>query len=184
MSHLPPTSSSLPGLPLVRDPLDARYTDVLPSTIPGAGEGLFARKDVEAFTIVSVFSGLTMSKQEYMERATSSQSRSVTFPEQLPREGTESGPGCSELVTPNAIGLDPGQVILKLTQARVFQPDQVVDIPFNVEYTASSGHKANHDMLRPNCRYVPLETPRFGRSMAVETIMKVNKKWSVCYGKL
>ena len=51
----------------------------------------------------------------------------------------------------------------------------MVDIPFNVEYTASSGHKANHDMLRPNCRYVPLETPRFGRSMAVETIMKVNK---------
>ena len=51
-----------------------------------------------------------------------------------------------------------------------------MDIPFNVEYTASSGHKANHDMLRPNCRYVPLETPRFGRSMAVETVMKVNKK--------
>ena len=127
LSHLPPTSSSLPGLPLVRDPLDARYTDVLPSTIPGAGEGLFARKDVEAFTIVSVFSGLTMSKQEYMERATSiasNQSRSgtaltVTFPEQRPRQGTESGPGCSELVTPNAIGLDPGQVILKLTQAKL-----------------------------------------------------------------
>ena len=127
-----------------------------------------------------------------MERATSiasNQSRrgkavTVTFPEQLPREGIDSGPGCSELVTPNAIGLDPGQVILKLTQAIVFQPDQVVDIPFNVEYTASSGHKANHDMLRPNCRYVPLETPRFGRSMAVETIMKVNKKWSVCYHSL
>ena len=94
LSHLPPTSSSLPGLPLVRDPLDARYTDVLPSTIPGAGEGLFARKDVEAYTVVSVFSGLTMSKEEFMER-----------------KGTKSGPGCSELVTPNAIGLDPGQVI-------------------------------------------------------------------------
>ena len=127
LSHLPPTSSSLPGLPLVRDPLDARYTDVLPSTIPGAGEGLFARKDVEAFTIVSVFSGLTMSKQEYMEKATSiasNQSRrgtpvTVTFPEQRSRQGTESGPGCSELVTPNAIGLDPGQVILKLTQAKL-----------------------------------------------------------------
>ena len=124
LSHLPPTSSSLPGLPLVRDPLDARYTDVLPSTIPGAGEGLFARKDVEAYTVVSVFSGLTMSKQEYMERATSiasNQSRSftavtVTFPEQQSRQGTESGPGCSDPVTLSiyAIGLDPGQVILKL----------------------------------------------------------------------
>ena len=58
----------------------------------------------------------------------------------------------------------------------------MVDIPFNVEYTASSGHKANHDMLRPNCRYVPLETPRFGRSMAVETIMKVNKKCQYVMG--
>ena len=100
--HPPP--SSLPGLPLVRDPLDARYTDVLPSTIPGAGEGLFARKDVEAYTVVSVFSGLTMSKEEFMER-----------------KGTKSGPGCSELVTLsiNAIGLDPGQVILKSTQAKL-----------------------------------------------------------------
>ena len=43
-----------------------------------------------------------------------------------------------------------------------------------MEYIASSGHKLNHDMLRPNCRFVSLETPRFGRSMAVETIMKVN----------
>ena len=93
LSHLPPTSSSLPGLPLVRDPLDARYTEVRSSSIHGAGEGLFARRDVEAYTIVSVYSGLTMSKDQYMAKATLSQNKDS-----------------SNLVTPNAIGLDPDQV--------------------------------------------------------------------------
>ena len=94
--HLPPTSSSLPGKPLVRDPLDARYTSVQSSSIHGAGEGLFAKKDVEAYTIVSVYSGLTMSKDQYMAEATLSQSKDS-----------------SNLATPNAIGLEPNQVTKK-----------------------------------------------------------------------
>ena len=85
--------SSLPGLPLVRDPLDARYTEVRSSSIHGAGEGLFARRNVEAYTIVSVYSGLTMSKDQYMTAATLIHSKDS-----------------SNLVTPNAIGLDPDQV--------------------------------------------------------------------------
>ena len=56
--------------------------------------------------------------------------------------------------------------------------EQIVDVPLHVDYNASSGHKANH-ALQPNCRYVPLETPRFGRSMAVETVMKVHAESSI-----
>ena len=101
-SHLPPTSSSLPGKPLVRDPLDARYTSVQSSSIHGAGEGLFAKKDVEAYTIVSVYSGLTMSKDQYMAKATLSQYKDS-----------------SNLVTPNAIGLEPDQVRKKQVSKRM-----------------------------------------------------------------
>ena len=66
------------------------------SSIHGAGEGLFAKKDVEAYTIVSVYSGLTMSKDQYMAEATLSHSK----------DG-------SNLATPNAIGLEPNQVTKK-----------------------------------------------------------------------
>ena len=48
---------------------------------------------MEAYTIVSVYSGLTMSKDQYMAKATLSQNKDS-----------------SNLVTPNAIGLDPDQV--------------------------------------------------------------------------
>ena len=81
------------GKPLIRDPLDARYTNVEPSSIGGAGAGLFAKKDVEAYTIVSVYSGLTMSKDQYMAEVTLMQSKNS-----------------SVFFTPNAIGLDPDQV--------------------------------------------------------------------------
>ena len=69
------------------------------SSIHGAGEGLFAKKDVEAYTIVSVYSGLTMSKDQYMAEATLSQSKDS-----------------SNLGTPNAIGLEPNQVTKNVHQ--------------------------------------------------------------------
>ena len=90
----------MPGAHLVRDPLDARYTYVQSSSIQGAGEGLFAKKNIEAQTIVSVYSGLTMSMEQFMADANLRQSND-SF----------------NLVAPNAIGLDPDQVtILKNTR--------------------------------------------------------------------
>ena len=90
----------MPGAHLVRDPLDDRYTYVQSSSIQGAGEGLFAKKNIEAQTIVSVYSGLTMSMEQFMAEANLRQSND-SF----------------NLVAPNAIGLDPDQVtILKNTR--------------------------------------------------------------------
>ena len=83
------------GAHLLRDPLDARYTYVQSSSIHGAGEGLFAKKNIEAQTIVSVYSGLTMSMEQFMAEANLRQSND-SF----------------NLVAPNAIGLDPDQATI------------------------------------------------------------------------
>ena len=83
----------MPGAHLVRDPLDARYTYVQSSSIQGAGEGLFAKKNIEAQTIVSVYSGLTMSKEQFLAETNLRQCKNSL-----------------NLVAPNAIGLDPDQV--------------------------------------------------------------------------
>jgi hypothetical protein len=47
------TNSFLGSNPRVRDPYERRNVYVAPSTIPGAGEGLFAKRDMEERELVA-----------------------------------------------------------------------------------------------------------------------------------
>ena len=59
-----------PGLnPLVPDAYDEKYVMVRESDIPGSGQGLFARCDLEAGTIVSFYNGARVSQQVVDERS-------------------------------------------------------------------------------------------------------------------
>ena len=48
----------LSKFPLLKDPLEDLYVEVRPSTIQGAGEGLFLKKTAKAGTVVGFFNGV------------------------------------------------------------------------------------------------------------------------------
>ncbi len=52
------TRSSVGQNPLVPDPYESRTVQVGPSSFPGAGEGLFARRDLPAGTLVAFYNGV------------------------------------------------------------------------------------------------------------------------------
>lgn len=54
-----PTNTSFGDQPLLRDPLAKKYISVKNSLeFPEAGEGLFASRDIKAYTVFVLYSGL------------------------------------------------------------------------------------------------------------------------------
>ena len=52
------SEETLSTLPLLRDPYEERLTEVRSSEVPGGGEGLFAKVDIEPGTLVAVYNGV------------------------------------------------------------------------------------------------------------------------------
>ncbi|XP_023322597.1 histone-lysine N-methyltransferase SETD7 [Eurytemora carolleeae] len=57
-SYDPSTSIRICSEPLLPDPYEAEFVKVGESTVPGAGEGLFARTDIEVGTVISFYNGI------------------------------------------------------------------------------------------------------------------------------
>ena len=52
------SEETLSTLPLLRDPYEERLTEVRVSEVPGGGEGLFAKVDIEPGTLVAIYNGV------------------------------------------------------------------------------------------------------------------------------
>ena len=59
-SYDPATSEILSKFPLLKDPLEDSYLDVFPSTISGAGDGVFLKRSAPKNTIVGFFNGINI----------------------------------------------------------------------------------------------------------------------------
>ena len=66
-SHSPASSRSMSVWPLLADPYERLWVEVRQSTVPGGGDGLFARRDVPAETVVSFYHGLVIRPGEEVE---------------------------------------------------------------------------------------------------------------------
>lgn len=68
-THDPSNHDTIAGQPLQPDPYEQAYVCVKKSTIPGAGEGLFARVDLEEGQVVSFYNGTRLSHMEVDSRS-------------------------------------------------------------------------------------------------------------------
>ncbi|CAG9464201.1 unnamed protein product [Pedinophyceae sp. YPF-701] len=146
----PGTPTALPADPLTPDPYEAWTVRVGASRIAGAGEGLFARRDVSAGELCALYSGMRCAQAEVDAR---------------------EWDACE-----NTLSLDAGQE--GLSDGEDMDVDApVMDVPSGggrraPRYCASLGHKANHSFLN-NARYAPLFHPRHGAIKCVRAIKDI-----------
>jgi len=57
-SYDPSTSTRINSQPYLPDPYEIEFVEVGPSTIPKAGEGLFAKIDIDSGTVISFYNGV------------------------------------------------------------------------------------------------------------------------------
>jgi len=159
-SYEPPSPRFPTARPLTPDPLDSRYIKVLPSKVgTEAGEGVFARTALAKATTVCLYSGLTMTREDYL----------TDYSSKLRRDYGEmegEGPPLHQQAWQN------GHQIERLGLA--------IDVPANListkNYTATLGHKVNHAFApAANCAYTYLHSPRFGPVVAVTTVRQVKE---------
>ena len=117
------TSTKISSQPRLEDPYEQRMVYVAESMIPGAGEGVFLRRDVKPGDLVSIYNGVRMTEQE--SRLRKEDRRSVY-----------------------RIHGQAGEILNIPTWA------QSLD-----NYTASLGHKVNHDK-KANAEFRFLDHPR------------------------
>ncbi len=60
-----PSNFSLGSMPLVRDPYELQTVELWPSTVPGAGHGIFAKRNLTAGEVVAFYNGM-----QYMDEQT------------------------------------------------------------------------------------------------------------------
>ena len=117
------TSTKISSEPRLEDPYEQRMVYVAESMIPGAGEGVFLRRDVRPGDLVSIYNGVRMTEQE----------------SRLRKEDRRSA---------YRIHGQAGEILNIPTWA------QSLD-----NYTASLGHKINHDK-KANAEFRFLDHPR------------------------
>lgn len=87
--------------PLLRDPYETKWVYVKPSTVPGAGEGLFAKIDIPEDTVCSFYNGIRVSlkqtnKQTWRENANNISLNNGTCID-IPPEWNETSVYCATL---------------------------------------------------------------------------------------
>ncbi|KJE93610.1 histone H3-K4 methyltransferase [Capsaspora owczarzaki ATCC 30864] len=73
------TDAHICDAPLLPDPHESILVYVAPSTVPGAGEGLFARVDIAPRTVVSFYHGVRVSHAEVDARDWSANSNTISL---------------------------------------------------------------------------------------------------------
>ena len=117
------TSTKISSQPKLEDPYERKTAYVAESMIPGAGEGVFLRRDARSGDLVAIYNGVRMSEQESKLRK--EDRRSVY-----------------------RIHGQAGDILNIPTWAQSLH-----------NYTASLGHKANHDK-KANAEFRFLDHPR------------------------
>jgi hypothetical protein len=137
----PSSSDSLGELMSVPDPYEARTVIVKQSTIPEAGEGLFATRIIRKGDLVSLFSGSVSTKPEQDELSMKCQ---TALRNKVPNPKRT----CTKYIITTMLGTN-------------------IDIPFEVEkmllYKATSGWKVNNNFAPyANAKFGSMEHPRTG----------------------
>ena len=153
--HDPASHVSISKWPLVRDPWEDSMVEVRPSRMEQAGEGLFAKTDLPAKTIIALFAGIKLNTSKVSDRYffcnTYFLSPSVTCPRERPKSNYR--------IQLNA--------------------DIDLDIPdtctLTSVYNATLGHKANHSFT-PNGTFDRFEHPRFGLIRAIMSLEDIRLK--------
>ena len=135
LSYNPPNFYSFGLPPNLTDPFEKSTVFVRPSTFEGAGQGLFVRRAVRAGHLISFYSGLILEAAAGHER--SSLDRRV------------EADGDRERRNANTLSLmDVTRPEKKFGDLCVFVPPEYSSLD---QYSATLGHKANHDG-EPNAR--------------------------------
>merc|ERR1711983_564896 len=66
----PASSDKLSSNPTLRDPLEEEFLEVQTSSIEGAGQGVFMKKDVEKGTVVGFFNGIIITLEDTLRNDT------------------------------------------------------------------------------------------------------------------
>ena len=135
LSYNPPHFYSF-GVPTnLTDPFEKSTVFVRPSTFEAAGQGLFVRRAVRAGQLVSFYNGFILDCMKGQERSS------------LDRR--EEAPGDAARRNTNTLSLmDVTKPDKKFDDLCVFVPPEYSSLD---QYSATLGHKANHD-VEPNAR--------------------------------
>ena len=136
ISYSPPNFYSFGVSPNLTDPFEKSTVYVGPSSVQGAGQGLFLRRRVRAGHLVSFFSGLVLN-------CVLGASRSA-FNRRLEEEVEKHERNKNSLYFSDMV--NPGRKF----DICVFVPPEYSDLD---QYSATLGHKANHRLV-PNIRWL------------------------------
>ena len=137
-THAPSDNREIYCAWLLPDPYESLTVACRTSSVDGAGDGLFARRDVPAGAIVAYYNGLRVRPGDAYD------AKEANYQIYVDWLDTDNSP--------------------------------YVDIPIAAiefsAYRASLAHKANHSFV-PNCKYVAMAHPRFGRIPCLKTLKPV-----------
>ena len=141
------------ALAVLREPYEEPRVFVRPSTLGrAAGDGLFARRHLEAGEVAAFFAGVRVRHET---------------------DGAGSEGGCAGGIVANEgqppAGIDADWGV-PATDGWVWLPASLRAMG---QYSASLGHKANHAGWRANCELTPYEHPVFGSICCVRVLPHV-----------
>ena len=136
ISYSPPNFYSFGVSPNLTDPFEKSTVYVGPSSVQGAGQGLFMRRQVRAGHLVSFFSGLVLNC--VLGAFRSALNRRLEEKEEK-HERNKNSLYFSDMVNPG-----------RKFDICVFVPPEYSDLD---QYSATLGHKSNHRLV-PNIRWL------------------------------
>ena len=134
LSYSPPNFYSFGFSKNLTDPFEKSTVIVLPSTVEGAGEGLFVRRAVRAGELISFYSGLILDCVEGHDRNSLDRRVDTRAAREKRNDNTLT---FMDVTKPE-----------NKFEICVFVPPEYSSLD---QYSATLGHKANHD-AEPNAR--------------------------------
>jgi histone-lysine N-methyltransferase SETD7 len=164
----------MPCPPLQEDPFERKWVEVLPSSIAGAGDGLFAKRRLSEGASVAFYNGIRVRPGEEPPFRSINYEIYVDWVNVPVR--TDIKRGFYVLLNCTVGIIDTWQLIehksLFLKGAR----SDYMDLPEKYTsvdcYKASLGHKINHS-FNPNCKWDIIIHPVFGRIPRIVSLREI-----------